>query len=55
MKERFNIIRSQLHWGISSRIIIYQLYRNGLGVEKDEKKELYHLEEAAIGGHPDAM
>jgi TPR repeat protein len=31
------------------------LYRKGLGVEKDMKKELYHLEEAAIGGHPDAM
>eukprot|EP00985_Skeletonema_marinoi_P006183 scaffold2689_cov70-Skeletonema_marinoi.AAC.6 len=24
------------------------------GVEKDEKLELYHLEEAAIGGHPTA-
>eukprot|EP00985_Skeletonema_marinoi_P030451 scaffold32142_cov80-Skeletonema_marinoi.AAC.1 len=30
------------------------LYRKGKGVEKDEKKELYHLEEAAIGGHLDA-
>lgn len=33
----------------------YQLsvsYREGMGVEKDEKKELYHLEKAAIGGHP---
>ena len=30
------------------------MYLEGLGVEKDEKKELYHLEEAAIGGHPDA-
>ncbi len=30
------------------------LYRRGDGVEKDEKKELYHLEEAAIGGHPNA-
>jgi hypothetical protein len=30
------------------------LYRKGDGVEKDEKKELYHLEEAAIGGHPNA-
>ena len=28
------------------------LYFEGEGVEKDEKKELYHLEEAAIGGHP---
>jgi len=29
-------------------------YREGQGVEKDEKKELYHLEEAAIAGHPTA-
>eukprot|EP00984_Skeletonema_dohrnii_P018339 scaffold8542_cov76-Skeletonema_dohrnii-CCMP3373.AAC.2 len=28
------------------------LYREGLGVEKDEKKGLYYLEEAAIAGHP---
>eukprot|EP00984_Skeletonema_dohrnii_P013630 scaffold5653_cov95-Skeletonema_dohrnii-CCMP3373.AAC.5 len=30
------------------------MYQKGDGVEKDEKKRLYHLEEAAIGGHPDA-
>ena len=30
------------------------LYHKGEGVEKDEKKELYHLEEAAIGGHLNA-
>ena len=34
----------------------YQLslsYRkNGRGVEKDEKKDVYHSEQAAIGGHP---
>jgi hypothetical protein len=30
------------------------LYQGGRGVEKDEKKEIYHLEEAAIGGHPSA-
>ena len=29
-------------------------YLNGLGVEKDEKKQLHHLKEAAIGGHPTA-
>eukprot|EP00985_Skeletonema_marinoi_P010221 scaffold4823_cov71-Skeletonema_marinoi.AAC.5 len=29
-------------------------YRGGEGVEKDQKRELYHLEEAAIAGHPDA-
>ena len=28
------------------------LYQNGQGVEKDEKKRVYHLEEAAIRGHP---
>jgi hypothetical protein len=27
-------------------------YGWGEGVEKDKKKQLYHLEEAAIGGHP---
>ena len=30
------------------------MYREGHGVEKDEKKEWYHLEEASILGHPDA-
>eukprot|EP00984_Skeletonema_dohrnii_P002817 scaffold963_cov103-Skeletonema_dohrnii-CCMP3373.AAC.7 len=30
------------------------MYLNGHGVEKDKKKEVYHLEVAAIGGHPDA-
>ncbi|KAK1734925.1 zf-MYND and TPR domain-containing protein [Skeletonema marinoi] len=30
------------------------LYQHGEGVEKDEKKELYHLEVAAIAGHPNA-
>jgi hypothetical protein len=35
----------------------YQLsnmYYDGQGVEKDEGKEIHHLEEAAIGGYPDA-
>eukprot|EP00984_Skeletonema_dohrnii_P005340 scaffold1874_cov89-Skeletonema_dohrnii-CCMP3373.AAC.17 len=30
------------------------LYRNGRGVEQDEKKTMYHQEVAAIGGHPKA-
>ncbi len=29
-----------------------RMYHEGEGVEKNMKKELYHLEEAAIGGHP---
>jgi len=28
------------------------MYEKGEGVEKDEEKEVYHLEKAAIGGHP---
>jgi hypothetical protein len=30
------------------------IYRKGEGVAKDMKKAVYHLEEAAIGGNPDA-
>ena len=30
------------------------LYREGKGVEKDEKRSLHHVEQAAIGGHPSA-
>ena len=30
------------------------VYHNGEGVEKDEKKVLYHTEQAAIGGSPEA-
>ena len=30
------------------------LYYNGDGVEKDEKTGVYHFEQAAIGGHPQA-
>ena len=30
------------------------MYSDGDGVEKDEGKEKFHLEEAAIGGHPEA-
>mmetsp|Transcript_27256 Transcript_27256/g.40978 ORF Transcript_27256/g.40978 Transcript_27256/m.40978 type:complete len:255 (+) Transcript_27256:409-1173(+) len=34
--------------------LLTQMYYNGEGVKKDEKKEVYHLERAAIGGNPDA-
>ena len=36
------------HYNIST------MYRKGFGVEKDETKEVYHLEQAAIAGHPEA-
>jgi len=36
---------SKAHYNLSV------LYQNGLGVERDKRKEVYHLEEAAIRGH----
>jgi TPR repeat protein len=33
-------------------VATFPLSPEGNGVEKDEKKELHHLEEAAIAGHP---
>jgi hypothetical protein len=35
---------------VGSHYNLSLLYMNGLGVEKDKKKEVYHLERAAIGG-----
>ena len=40
--------------GIDAHYDLSIMYQLGQGVEKDEKKELYHLEEASIGGHPSA-
>ncbi|KAK1747203.1 Sel1-like repeat family protein, partial [Skeletonema marinoi] len=39
---------------ISAHFDLSGMYREGEGVEKDEKKHLHHLEQAAIGGHPNA-
>ena len=39
---------------IGAHYNLSRLYYNGHGVEKNEEKEMYHLEEAAIGGHADA-
>jgi tetratricopeptide (TPR) repeat protein len=39
---------------IDAQYKLATMYDKGLGVDKDEKKEVYYLEEAAIGGHPDA-
>ena len=38
----------EVHYQLST------LYREGKGIEKDEKRELHHLEHAAIGGHHNA-
>jgi hypothetical protein len=39
---------------VNAHYHLSRLYERGEGVEKDEKKGLYHLEEAAIAGHPEA-
>jgi len=38
----------EAHYGLAG------MYRDGHGVEKNEKKKIHHSEEAAIGGHPTA-
>eukprot|EP00985_Skeletonema_marinoi_P007539 scaffold3316_cov94-Skeletonema_marinoi.AAC.22 len=39
---------------VDAHYLLSTMYQGGPVVEKDEKKEVYHLERAAIGGHPDA-
>ena len=39
---------------IESHYEVSILYYEGKGVEKDKKKEMHYLEDAAIGGHPNA-
>ncbi|KAK1733660.1 hypothetical protein QTG54_015703 [Skeletonema marinoi] len=39
---------------VEAHFELSHLYRDGHGVEKDGGKDMYHLKEAAIGGHPDA-
>jgi hypothetical protein len=40
--------------GVEAHYCMGGLYYKGLGVEKDEKKSVYHWEQASIGGHPHA-
>jgi TPR repeat protein len=40
--------------GIDAHYILSCLYDDGHGIEKDEEKGMWHLEEAAISGHPNA-
>ncbi len=37
-----------------AHFVLSLMYFEGEGVEKDKEKEIYHLEEASIGGHPTA-
>jgi tetratricopeptide (TPR) repeat protein len=39
---------------VTAHCLLGGLYYQGEGVEKDMKKAVYHLEQAAIGGHPQA-
>jgi tetratricopeptide (TPR) repeat protein len=39
---------------VAAHFYLGDMYYDGEGVDKDENKALYHLEQAAIGGHPTA-
>eukprot|EP00985_Skeletonema_marinoi_P007900 scaffold3525_cov104-Skeletonema_marinoi.AAC.7 len=39
---------------VEAHYLLSLLYHNGHGVEKDRGKQIHHLEQAAIGGHPRA-
>ena len=54
-----NYIRAFEYWTNSAEMGVVEahydlahMYHKGIGVEKNKGKEIYHLEEAAIGGHP---
>jgi len=54
-EEAFEYLAKAVELGdIAAQYYLGHMYQKGEGVEKDEKKGLYHLEEAAIGGHPEA-
>jgi hypothetical protein len=40
--------------GVEAHFYLGYLYYQGKGTDKDEKKAVYHFEQAAIGGHPQA-
>ncbi|KAK1734995.1 Sel1-like repeat family protein [Skeletonema marinoi] len=48
------IVKAAEQGDVDAYTHLSHLYREGLGVEKDEKNGLYYLEEAAIAGHPSA-
>ena len=49
----FGYLMKADHLGdVDAQYSLAGMYRKGHGVEKDEGMEMYHLEEAAIGGHP---
>jgi TPR repeat protein len=39
---------------VAAHFCLATLYYNGDGVEEDEKRAVYHCEQASIGGHPAA-
>ena len=51
----FEYLTKAAEWGdADAHFNLSIMYKKGLGVQTDEKKEIYHLEEAAIAGHPPA-
>eukprot|EP00986_Skeletonema_menzelii_P008926 scaffold3926_cov126-Skeletonema_menzelii.AAC.7 len=46
------LTRAAVLGNVEAHYRLSTLYLEGKGVEKDEKRELHHAEQAAIGGHP---
>jgi hypothetical protein len=54
-KSAFGLLSEAAELGdVEAHFHLSTMYDKGSGVEKDEKKDVYHLEKAAIGGHPGA-
>ena len=54
-EEAFEYFTKAIELGnMDAHYCLALMYHCGHGVAKDEKKEIYHLEEAAIGGHVEA-
>jgi len=51
-KDAFQYLSKAVEYGdVASHYYLSLMYCNGQGVKKDKKEEVYHLEQAAIGGH----
>lgn len=51
-----NLEKGRLNWAVLTVIFLYHQYTfDGIGVEQNWEKTIYHLEQASIAGHAHAM
>lgn len=51
-----NLEKGRLNWAMLTVIFLYHQYTfDGIGVEQNWEKTIYHLEQASIAGHAHAM